>query len=102
MNSLNERKQLSLYDKLQTLPEVFEQLSGHSYIQLLDHNELSVEGCAGILEYEENIISMRLRKINCTITGLSLSIENFSNGNIVITGRFHSISFEERGNEHGQ
>ncbi len=92
----------SLYDRLQALPELVNRFNGHSYIQLLDSVELSVEGCSGILKYDENIIVMRLSKVNCTVTGLNLCVENFSMGCLTIKGKLHSVTFEDRGEQDAQ
>lgn len=55
-------------------------------IELRGQNEMTVEGCRGIVEYDENSVSLNLGNISLNIAGKSLEISTFSEQQAVITG----------------
>lgn len=62
-------------------------------IELLGNREAVVEGCKGILEYDENIIRLSINKLEVKFYGNDLSIRNLNSENIVINGNIHNIEF---------
>lgn len=68
-------------------------------IQTRGNREVSVDGCKGILEYEQGRIRLNTGKLIITFIGEGIEIEAYSVLQTVITGNIVSIEFE--GNTEG-
>lgn len=66
-------------------------------IELRGAGEMTVEGCMGIIEYDENSVSLNLGKNAVNVSGTYLEINAFSEQQAVITGNIASISFSVTG-----
>lgn len=66
-----------------------------SQIQLTDNTELEIEGGKKILEYDENLILIRLEKNILKIIGTDLKTDCFSSGFVTVFGNINSIEFVE-------
>lgn len=64
-----------------------------SHIEIISNEEITVEMCRGILDYNEGYIKLRLLKGGVIIFGNSLYITYFENGIIRIKGKFTSVEF---------
>ncbi len=62
-------------------------------IEMLGNREIVVDGCKGIVEYEENLIKLSLGDVLLSLTGNSLVITSFDNNIVVINGQIGEISF---------
>jgi len=62
-------------------------------IEILNNNEVVVEGCKGILEYDNNSIRLNLGKMSVKFTGDNLIITCMNSDNIVIKGFITSVEF---------
>lgn len=86
---------MNFYD----IAESFEALKGkinrHSLIQIKDAEHMQIEYCKRILVMNENMIRLTLAKCTVTITGLNLSMKNYSREGVFISGSLHSVAFEE-------
>lgn len=67
----------------------------HSALQMTDNTELVLEGCSGVLEYNENVVKILLIKKIIIIIGHSLEMNNFSTDGITIKGNIRSIAFDD-------
>lgn len=67
----------------------------HSGIQMTDNSELVMEGCSGVLEYNENVVKILLIKNIIIIIGTSLELNNFSTDGISVRGSIRSITFDD-------
>lgn len=65
----------------------------HSDIQITDNNELSLDGCRRVVEYNENNIVLELPSVGVSVVGMKLRMKNFSIGGVVIKGQIHSLTF---------
>ncbi len=65
----------------------------HSDIQITDNNELSLDGCRRVVEYNENNIVLELPSVGVSVVGMKLRMKNFSIGGVVIKGHIHSLTF---------
>ncbi|NLJ15702.1 MAG: hypothetical protein GX346_01055 [Clostridiales bacterium] len=72
---------------------------GKSDIQILDCKDVLVEGCNGIIEYDNNLIVLSLSKKNVHIMGFDLQFFNYSHDGIEVSGDIRSISFEKKESE---
>lgn len=66
-------------------------------IELRGNGEMFVEGCSGIVEYDENNITLSLRSNSVAICGFALEITSFSECQAVITGKITSVTFAVTG-----
>lgn len=58
---------------------------------------VSVEGCAGILEYERESVVLRLKHRTVRVSGKDLTMRSFFGSHIIICGTISSVCFEEEG-----
>ncbi|MGL5972138.1 MAG: YabP/YqfC family sporulation protein [Oscillospiraceae bacterium] len=64
-----------------------------SQIELLNNKEAIIEGCKGILEYDENTIRLNLGKMSVKFMGDNLSVKSMSGDNIILQGVITTIEF---------
>ncbi len=70
-----------------------ETLFGGTHVEISSNAEAIVEGCLGVLEYSDSIISLNTPKLTVRITGADLSIISFQNGQAVISGVIAGVDF---------
>lgn len=64
-----------------------------SQIEILGNNEAIIEGCKGILEYEEDIIKLNLGKMSVKFFGRNLTVKCMNNDNVILNGFITNIEF---------
>lgn len=77
------------FSNMMELPK--ELLLDISRMTVLGNEDILIENYKGIVEYEENIIRLN-NHIN--IFGENLNVEEITDAEIMITGKFNSIEFE--------
>ena len=68
-------------------------MGGTPQLLLSGNRELTVEGCKGILEYDEDIIRLNLGKFILRLTGRDLSLCTLTEDTAVVEGYLLSIEF---------
>lgn len=68
-------------------------MSGIPQIELAGNREAVVEGCQGILEYDENIVKLAAGKMSIKFTGRGLQIKVLTHDSAVVDGFISSIEF---------
>lgn len=68
-------------------------MSGGSKIQLIGNRELSLEGCKGVLEYDNSIIRLNLGNRQLKLLGRNLSIRVLERNYVEIEGFIATIEF---------
>ncbi len=68
-------------------------LSSEPVIELFGNKQITVEGCKGILEYSDSLISLSCAKYAVLVSGEGLELRNMSENTCMITGIFSSITF---------
>lgn len=68
-------------------------LAGMPQIELSGNREAVVEGCQGILEYDENIIRLSTGKMSIRFTGRNLQIKVLTHTSAVVDGFITGIEF---------
>jgi len=88
----NSSKRARLLENMLELPAGL--ISGSAHIELMGNREAIVDGCRGVLAYDENLV--RLNAGNCIvkITGRSLNIKNLTQTQAIVEGFFLSLEFE--------
>lgn len=65
--------------------------SNISRIEILENQEIYIEGSEKVLEYDENMIQLKTNKMKLKIFGTGLSMEYLNAENILIKGIIQSI-----------
>lgn len=68
-------------------------LSGIPQLELAGNREAVVDGCQGILEYDENLIKLTTGKMSIKFTGRNLQVKVLTHDSAVISGFILSIEF---------
>ena len=89
-----ENKKENLIDVLSKKYEIRkESLFGGTHVEVSSNTEAIVEGCLGVIEYADNVISLNTAKLTVRINGADLTITSFQNGQAVITGIIAGVDF---------
>lgn len=63
------------------------------HIELLGNREIVVDGCKGVVEYDENLIKLNTGELVLGLTGADLLIKSFDCDMAIITGKIAEITF---------
>lgn len=67
--------------------------SGYAHIELCGNREAIVEGCMGILEYNDSSVAVNTGKLTVRFCGSGLTISSMQESATVIKGIFTCIDF---------
>ncbi len=90
---------MNKYDISNKYEQIKKSLIHHSMIQINDNERLVIEECKDIVLFDENTIKLRLSFGTVTINGLEMKMKNFSDRGVIISGKLHSIGFDDNGKE---
>ena len=93
---------MNIYDLSEKYDKLKRSVIHHSLIQISDNGKLTVEECKEVLLFDENTIKMRLSFGEITVTGLELKMRNFSDRGVIVTGKLHSVGFDDSGKGSGR
>lgn len=68
-------------------------MSGVPQIELAGNREAVIDGCQGILEYDENVIKLSTGKMSMKFIGRNLQVKVLTHDSAVIDGYISSIEF---------
>lgn len=68
-------------------------IAGMVHFEFSGNREVIVEGCKGILEYDENIIYIDTGKLKVRFMGRGLELRNFTDHSAIIDGFISSVEF---------
>lgn len=68
-------------------------LHGNAHIELAGNQEAVVDGCKGVLEYDDSCIRLNTGSLVLRFTGQSLSIQSMQLNQAIITGTIAGIEF---------
>lgn len=88
------KKKEKLFRYKDTLEQV-KKISGVR-IEILSNREMSIDGCKGIVEYNDEYIKIRISEGFVVILGSSFKIPVFDGPLITISGKISSIEFSVR------
>jgi sporulation protein YqfC len=84
-------------EKKSRLPEVFDipgsAINGIAHIELAGNREAIVDGCQGVLEYDENVIKLTTGKMVIKFMGRGLQIKVLTHDSAVVSGFITNIEF---------
>ena len=64
-----------------------------AHFEMNSNREVSIEGCKGILQYDENIIRINTGKMVTSFLGRNLSIKCLTPDSLIVQGFITSIEF---------
>lgn len=64
-----------------------------SHIEISGNTEAIVDGCQGVLQYDENVIKLNTAKMVVKFTGKRLQIKCMTNENAIISGYITGVEF---------
>ena len=67
----------------------------YSQIVLSGTREAVLDGCQGVIEYEDDFIKLKIGKQMVKFTGQNLQIKCMTGENVIIDGRILSVEFME-------
>ena len=62
-------------------------------MQVLGNREIVLEGCKGILEYDDNVIRVWTKTMEISFWGNQLTLKCLNTDNIIIEGNLERIEF---------
>lgn len=68
-------------------------VSGYAHIELSGNREAIIEGCQGVIEYGDNLISLNTGKLTVRVCGCGLTIVSMQNGQAVIKGTITGVDY---------
>lgn len=68
-------------------------VSGMVHFEFSGNREVVIEGCRGVLEYDENIVCIDTGKMKARLMGRELEIRNFTDHSVIIDGFISSVEF---------
>lgn len=68
-------------------------VGGMPHLEISGNREAVVEGCRGILAYDEDLICLDLGKMKLRFMGRSLELRNFTDHSAIVDGYITSIEY---------
>lgn len=63
-------------------------------IELFSNSQIVIEGCSGVLEYNENYLKLRLTSGALVLQGQNFDIVSFEEKTICVKGKIASLEFD--------
>lgn len=70
--------------------------TGMAHLELSGNRELIVDGCRGVLEYDEDVIRLNIGKGSVRVTGRGLSIRTLTAESAVVEGYILAVEFQDQ------
>ena len=90
----SEKKKLKIFSYNKAFEDE-KRLKG-TRIEMLSNKELSLDGCKGIIEYNDVYVRIKISDGELTVLGTSLDIPVFDGPVITVTGKISSVEFGVR------
>ena len=68
-------------------------VSGYAHIEISGNREAIIEGCQGVLEYNDNLIALNTGRLTVRICGCGLTIVSMQNGQAIIKGTIMGVDY---------
>jgi len=85
------------HENKRVLPDVFDipgsALGGITHIEMAENREAVVDGCQGVLEYDDSVIKLATGKMVVKFIGRGLQINVLTRDSAVVTGFITSVEF---------
>ena len=91
---IEKRQKSTLLQKVAKVMELpMDLVSGMFHIELSGNREAVIEGCNGVLEFDENIVRLNVGKFIIKFTGRGLIIKELTKSSVVVEGFIISIEY---------
>ena len=80
-------------DPFSQLAQISDPFSKLAEINIKGDKEIIIDGCYGIIEYSDTLISVSIGKPTLKIMGFDLVVSDYFDSNITVTGIIKSIEF---------
>ena len=90
MKSKPARARLDLLGRALELPPG---MAGGAHIEMFSNREAIIDGCRGVMEYDEENIQLNIGAGTVRISGRGLNMDSFGEGQAVIKGYIKNIEF---------
>lgn len=87
------KNQENLHKAAKTMQLPIGALPNFTHFEMNSNREVIIEGCSGILQYDENIIKVNMDKMITAFYGRNLSIKCLSSDSLIVEGFITSIEF---------
>lgn len=64
-----------------------------SHTEIFSNKKMIIEGCRGIVDYQDNYIKLKLKKGYLSIIGTEFLIQTFEDEKIIVNGNIISLEF---------
>lgn len=64
-----------------------------THIELFFNNQIVIEGCLGVLEYNDTYLKLKLQKGAIILVGNQFDIVTFENKTMTVKGKINSVEF---------
>ena len=68
-------------------------VSGYAHIELSGNREAIIEGCQGVIEYGDTLISLNTGKLTVRVSGCGLTIVSMQSGQAIIKGTITGVDY---------
>lgn len=68
-------------------------VAGMVHFEFSSNREVVIEGCRGVLEYDENIVCIDTGKMTVRFMGRDLQLRNYVDQSVTIDGFINSVEF---------
>ncbi len=75
---------------------ILRSLGQRPYLELSADRQLLIEGCGGILDYEEDRLALSAGRLTVTVHGEGLTIRSLQEGTALITGIITAVEYTSR------
>jgi sporulation protein YqfC len=89
----NQRKSTLLQKVARVMELPVDLISGMSHMELSGNREAVVDGCNGVLEFDENIVRLSAGKFIIRFSGRGLILKELTQSSVVVEGFIISIEF---------
>lgn len=68
-------------------------ITGNAHLEFSGNREVVVEGCCGVLEYDENVTTLDLGKMKIRFLGRNIQLRNFTDHSVIVNGFISTVEF---------
>lgn len=91
----NNRDKVTFKERVADMIDISKDVMlGVPLVTMVGDRELTLENYVGIIEYSDEIIRIKCKSINVSITGHNMELKTMTDEFLYITGRFKCFSYE--------
>lgn len=91
LKKINKQDKFRLIDFEEMLPDITK--TNMPMLNFLGNAQVQIEGCSGIIEYDNSIVKISVKSGFITFIGSEFRITSFTNGQIIVYGEISSVEF---------